>query len=59
MLDLLTEGRLLDVRLHSGEPESPAGAVRQFKAEVKHISEVKAGRYKGHWLVGIQVLGNE
>ena len=56
LLELLTVGRVLDVRFHSGEPENQPDAVRQFKAEVKHISEPKEGRYKGHWLVGIQVL---
>jgi len=43
LLGLLTVGRLLDVRFHSGEPENKPDAVRQLKAEVKHISEVKQG----------------
>ena len=59
LLDVLTVGQVLDVRFHSGEPETQSGAVKQFKAEVKHISEVRAGRYNGHRLVGIQVLANE
>ena len=59
LLGLLTVGRVLDVQFHSGEPENQLGAVKQFKAEVKHISEVREGRYKGHRLVGIQALGNE
>ena len=58
LLDLLTVGRVLDVQFHADEQDRP-GIVKQFKAEVKHISEVRAGRYKGHWLVGIQVLANE
>jgi hypothetical protein len=59
LLDVLTVGRVLDVRIHSGELENQPGAVKQFKAEVKHISQVRAGRYKGHRLVGIQVPGND
>jgi PilZ domain len=59
LLGLLTVGRVLDVRFHAGESENQPDAVKEFKAEVKHISEVRAGRYKGHRLVGIQVLGNE
>jgi hypothetical protein len=59
LLDLLTIGRVLDVRFHSGEPENQHAAVKQFRAEVKHISEVETGRYKGHRLVGIQVLAND
>ncbi|UCF95485.1 MAG: hypothetical protein JSW39_15510, partial [Desulfobacterales bacterium] len=58
LLGLLTVDRVLDVRFHADEQDRP-GAVKQFKAEVKHISEIKEGRYKGHRLVGIQVLGNE
>jgi PilZ domain len=56
LLSLLTVGRVLDVRFHSG---GQASADVQFKAEVKHISELKEGRYKGHRLVGIRLLGNE
>ena len=56
LLSLLTVGRVLDVRFHSGDQ---ASADVQFKAEVKHISELKEGRYKGHRLVGIRMLGNE
>jgi len=59
LLSLLTVGRILDVRFHSDEQEDPTHAVTQFKAEVEHISEVKKGRYKGHRLVGIRMLGNE
>jgi len=59
LLGLLTVGRVLDVRFHAGEPENQPDAVKEFKAEVKHISEVRSGRYKGHRLVGIRVLGNE
>jgi hypothetical protein len=51
LLGLLTVRRVLHVRFHSGEPENQPGAVREFKAEVNHISEVRAGRYKGHRLV--------
>jgi hypothetical protein len=59
LLNLLTVGRTLDVRFHIDEPENQINAVKQFKAEVKHISELKEGRYKGHRLVGLQMLGNE
>ena len=59
LLGLLTVGRILDVRLHSGEPENQLDALRQFKAEVKHISEVRAGPYKNHRLIAIQMLENE
>jgi len=59
LLDLLTVGREFDVQLHADEPESQARAGRQFKAEVKHISDVSAGRYKGHRVVGIQMVGDE
>ena len=56
LLSLVIVGRVLDVRFHSGDQ---ASADVQFKAEVKHISELKEGRYKGHRLVGIRMLGNE
>jgi hypothetical protein len=59
LLSLLTAGRVLDVRLHSDEQDNRPDAVGEFKAEVKHISELKEGRYKGHRLVGIQILKNE
>jgi len=59
LLGLLTVGRVLDIQFHAGELENQPDAVRHFKAEVKHISEVNKGRYKGHRLVGIRVLGNE
>jgi hypothetical protein len=55
----LTANRVLDVRYHSDEPEKRPDTVKQFKAEVKHVSEVKQGRYKGHRLVGIQILEND
>ena len=58
LLGLLTVRRVQDVRVHADEHDRP-GAVKEFKAEVKHMSEVRAGRYKGHRLVGIQMLGNE
>ena len=57
LLSLLTVGRILDVRFHSDDQDWP-DAVIQFEAEVKHISEIKEGRYKGHRLVGIQMLAN-
>jgi len=59
LLSLLTVGRLLDVRFHSDAQKDRPDTVRQFKAEVKHISEVTVGRYKGHRLVGIEMLRNE
>ena len=58
LLPLLTMGRVLDVRLHSNERDQ-TGDVKNFKAEVIHISEVTTGRYKGHRLVGLQMLGDE
>ena len=42
LLSLLTVGRILDVRFHSDEQQDPTDAVIQFKAEVKHISDVRA-----------------
>ena len=56
LLRLLTVGRILDVRFHCDAQENRTDAVVQFKAEVKHISELKHGRYRGHRLVGISIL---
>jgi hypothetical protein len=58
LLSLLTVGRVLDVRLHADEQDR-LDAGKQFKAEVKHITEMKEGRYKDHRLVGLQILENE
>jgi hypothetical protein len=58
LLALLTVGRVLDVRFHADDQDRPS-AVRQFKAAVKHITEMKEGRYKDHRLVGLQILENE
>ncbi len=53
LLSLLQVGRLLEVRFNF---EDQPGTDVQFKAEVKHISDMKENRYKGHKMVGISLV---
>jgi hypothetical protein len=56
LLSLLSVGRVLDVRFHSDVQENTTDVVIQFKAEVKHVSELKESRYRGHRLIGLSIL---
>lgn len=52
-LDLIEVGQVMQVNFISPRGSKPAGF---YKAEIKHISRLDQGRYKGHRLIGISIL---
>ena len=44
----------LNILFHSAERSNPTG---EFKIMVRHITEGKPGRFDGHYLVGVKIIG--
>jgi hypothetical protein len=44
----------LNILFHSVERSNPTG---EFKIMVRHITEGKPGRFDGHYLVGVKIIG--
>ncbi|HDZ91164.1 MAG TPA: hypothetical protein ENH37_10900 [Deltaproteobacteria bacterium] len=53
VLTHLKVGDVIEVRFN---PKSPSDPPESFRAEISHITRMKQGPYKGHYLVGILVL---
>jgi len=51
-LKLIKTGQILDVNFISPKGSNPTGLC---KAEIRHITKIEKGRYKGHQLVGISM----
>lgn len=49
------------VLLMKYNPENPDGSSEQMETEIRHITLVANGRYRGHYLVGLRVkcLGSQ
>jgi hypothetical protein len=54
MLNHIAVDQELNIKFHSYEKDEPAGL---FKSIVRHITQGAPGRYGGHYLVGIKILG--
>ena len=51
-LKYLKVGQVIDMKYN---PENPDDAPEQMKTEIKHITRIDDGRYRGHSLVGLAV----
>ena len=51
-LKLLKVGQVLDMKYN---PETPGHLPENMETEIRHITHVKEGRYKGHSLVGLLI----
>ena len=45
------------VLLMKYNPENPDGSLEEMETEIRHITLVEKGRYRGHYLVGFRVKG--
>ena len=43
------------VLLMKYNPENPDGSPEQMETEIRHITRVADGRYRGHYLVGLRI----
>ncbi len=57
-LKYLKIGQVLDMKYN---PEKPDDSAEQIETEIRHITLVADGRYRGHYLVGLHVksLGSQ
>ncbi len=53
-LKMIHVGQELDVKLFSSANREPMAA--HYKSRIEHVSELKGGRFKGHWAVGLAIL---
>jgi hypothetical protein len=53
MLPFLSVDQTLTIKFLTLDRTSPAGF---FKTAVRHITRTEAGRFRGHYLVGIEIL---
>ena len=53
ILKHLKAGQFLNMRYHSDEEMEPTAV---FKSKIKHITKIEEKSYKGHYLVGINIL---
>ena len=53
-LQVIEAGQILEVNFISPEGTEPSG---WYQSEIKHITEMKTGPYKGLKQVGIQIIG--
>jgi len=51
----LDVGRKFRIKYHSNDRSSPEG--QSFETEIVHITKDDKGKFKGHCLVGLSVLG--
>jgi hypothetical protein len=53
MINNLGIGQSLKIKFYSDDHPELNG---YFESEIKHITKIEKGRYKGHYLVGVQIL---
>ena len=53
MINHLEIGQSLKIKFFSDDHPEFNG---YFESEIKHITKIEKGRYKGHYLVGVQIL---
>ena len=53
MVNHLEVGQFVNVKFHSDAGTDSDG---YFESEIKHITKIEEGRYKGHYLVGVVLL---
>ncbi len=51
-LKYLKVGRMFDMKYN---PENPKESPEQMETEIRHITRINNGRYRGHYLVGLAV----
>ena len=56
VLKHLKAGDILDMKYYSSDSSEPA---EKRQTEIRHITRDDKGRFKGHFLVGLSILGNE
>ena len=54
VLKYLKVGQVLNMKYN---PEDPNGPPEQMKTEIRHITPLKDGRYRGQYLVGLLTKG--
>ena len=52
-LKLIEVGQIIDVKFISPKNSNPTEI---YKAEIRHITKIDKGRYKGHCLIGLSIL---
>ena len=55
VLKHLKAGDIVDMKYYSSDSLS---ATEHLKTEIRHITKDDEGRFKGHFLVGLSILGN-
>jgi len=55
-LEKIKVGDVVEMRYYTAEASKPA---EYFETEIKHITKDDKGRFKGHYLVGISLMGKE
>jgi hypothetical protein len=55
VLKHLKEGDVMDMKYYSSDALSPT---EHLQTEIRHITKDEEGRFKGHVLVGLSILGN-
>lgn len=40
-------------------PTQPSGSIENIKTKIRHITKNEQGRFKGHYLVGLSILGKQ
>ena len=53
MINHLEVGQSLRIKFHSNSRPDLNG---YFESRIKHITKTEEGRYKGHFLVGVEIL---
>ena len=52
-LKYLKVGQVLDMKYN---PENSKGSPENMETEIRHITHLVEGRYKGHYLVGLSII---
>ena len=52
MINHLEVGQSLEIKFHSDSQPELNG---YFEAKIKHITKIEEGRYKGHYIVGVNI----
>jgi len=55
VLDHLEVGNVLEMKYN---PSNSSDLPEYLKTEIKHITKIEQGQYKGHYLVGMLILGS-
>ena len=53
MINYLKVGKALNINFSSDHRSDHNG---NFESQIKHITKVDSGRYKGHYLVGVRIV---